>query len=71
MLKRGTSVNVSTRPEATATPPEEEYDEVSEEEDMVTDIDTVSTKKVPENGDLGEDRGDEMARLTIEVGTVP
>ena len=66
VLKRGPSINAPTHPEATATPLEEKYEEVSDTEEMVTDIDTVTTDRAEDDSNM-EDKGDEMARLTIEV----
>ena len=70
VLKRGTSVNVPSHHEATATPPEEEYEDISDHEDMVTDIDAVGRESEEGRRECGEDRGEEMARLTIEVGEI-
>jgi ubiquitin carboxyl-terminal hydrolase 9/24 len=67
VLKRGTSVNVPSHHEATATPPEEEYEDISDHEDMVTDIDAVGRESEEGRRECGEDRGEEMARLTIET----
>ena len=72
VLKRGSSINTSANPEAMSTPPQaqEEYEDVSDGDEMVTDIDTVTSDKndsvasaAPHGG-----RSDEVARLTIEVG---
>ena len=68
VLKRGMSLN-TPHTEATGMPPQEEYEDV-EEDNMVSDIDTVNDTN-GNHDNSGEtnsgNESDEVARLTIEV----